>query len=138
MKLKKRFALCILSCSLAALAACSSGSGSAPQSFALPGTGSASIVNPGNSSSGSGGSGTAVLAWTSPTANTNGTVLTDLAGFKVSYGTVSGQYAETVDVGRVAGCTVSNLGPGTWYFSVTAYNSTGAESAPSPEVSKTI
>src|SRR3954462_14236068 len=35
------------------------------------------------------GNGTAALTWTAPTKNSNGSTLTDLAGFKVVYGTSS-------------------------------------------------
>jgi hypothetical protein len=86
------------------------------------------------------GNGTATLSWTPPTENTDNSALTDLAGFKIYYGTAPGSYSETIDVPS-AGITshvVENLGAGTWYFIVTAYNSLGIESAPSDEVSKTI
>ncbi len=84
--------------------------------------------------------GSATLSWTPPTENTDNTPLTDLAGFKIHYGTSSGNYSEVVDVNSagVTSYVVENLGAGTWYFVVTAYNSLGIESAPSEEVSKTI
>lgn len=84
--------------------------------------------------------GTARLSWTPPTENTDNTPLQDLAGFKIYYGTASGNYSETIDVAS-AGITdylIENLPNGTWYFVVTAYNALGIESAPSEEVSKTI
>lgn len=80
----------------------------------------------------------AILAWDPPTTNEDGTPLEDLAGYKVYYGTSSGNYAEVVDVGDVAAYTVSNLSPGSYYFTVTAYNALGNESGYSNEVTKTI
>ncbi|MDE2050811.1 MAG: putative Ig domain-containing protein, partial [Gammaproteobacteria bacterium] len=43
-------------------------------------------VNP-SSSSGSGSTGTAAVSWTAPTTNSDGSALTDLAGYHVYYGT---------------------------------------------------
>lgn len=83
--------------------------------------------------------GQAVLSWDSPTTNADGTPLTDLAGFKVYYGTVSRGYTSVSDVGKVTSATITNLQPlVTYYFSVTAYDGSGNESAYSNEVSKKI
>jgi fibronectin type 3 domain-containing protein len=83
--------------------------------------------------------GTATLAWTAPETNTDGSLLTDLAGFKVHYGTTSGYHPQTIDVGAVTTYQVANLSAGaTYYFVVTAYNQAGVESDPSSEVSKMI
>ena len=80
----------------------------------------------------------ATLTWKAPTANTDGTSLTDLAGYKIYYGTASGNYSQTVDVGNVTSSTVSNLSDGTtYYFAVTAYDASGIGSGYSNEVSKT-
>ena len=105
------------------------------------GGGSSSAPTPATSDTVSdkgGGSGTFALAWAGPTTNTDGSPLTDLAGYKVHYGTVSGSYANTVDVGTASACSVNSLSPGTYYISVTAYNKEGAESGYSNEVTKTI
>jgi hypothetical protein len=82
--------------------------------------------------------GSATLAWSAPTTNTDGTPLTDLAGYKVYYGTSSGNYTSSLDIGNVATYTVNNLSPGTYFFSVTAYDTSRIESSFSNEVSKTI
>lgn len=99
------------------------------------GGGSAALSNPG---SGGAFAGSASLAWDAPSANTNGTSLTDLRGYKVHYGPSPGSYTQTVDAGDVTAFTLQNLAPGTYYITVTAYNSAGAESSFSNEVSKTI
>jgi hypothetical protein len=83
--------------------------------------------------------GSVTLAWDAPTTNTDGTSLTDLAGFKVYYGISSGNYTAVVNVGNVATYTVNSLAPGyTYYFNVTAYNTSNLESNFANEVSKTI
>lgn len=85
-------------------------------------------------------SGSATLSWTPPTTNTDGSPLTDLAGFRVHYGQVSRQYTETLEIPS-AGMTsvvIENLGPATWYFSVKAYTAAGTESDLSSEAFKTI
>ncbi|WP_129641393.1 putative Ig domain-containing protein [Peristeroidobacter agariperforans] len=92
-------------------------------------------VNAAGSSNGS-----ATLSWTPPTNNTNGTTLTNLAGYRIYYGTSSSALNRTVQVAN-AGVTryvVPDLSAGTWYFSVRAYTSTGVESGNSNTASKTI
>ena len=75
--------------------------------------------------------GSAMLDWTSVTQDTNGTVLTNLAGYKVYYGTSPSAMNTIVVLSNPSLTTylVTNLSPGTWYFCVTAYASGGSESA---------
>lgn len=82
--------------------------------------------------------GDATLSWSAPTTYTNGSAMSDLAGFRVHYGSSPGSYAQQLDVGKVTTHKVSNLANGTWYFAVTAYNASGSESAYSSEVSKSV
>ena len=61
----------------------------------------------------------------------------DIAGYKIHYGTVSGNYQYDVDVGNSTSCTISGLTEGTkYYFAATAYNAAG-ESELSQEISYT-
>lgn len=78
------------------------------------------------------------LTWDAPTTNTDGTPLTDLAGYIVYYGTSSNNYTNSVNIGNSTGAVISNLSPGTWYFAVTAYDTSGNKSSFSNEVSTTI
>ena len=84
--------------------------------------------------------GNASLSWTPPTQNTDGSTLTDLAGFRVQYGTSPSSLSQTVELANagLSAYVVTGLTSGTWYFSVRAYSSSGAESANSTVVSKTI
>lgn len=60
----------------------------------------------------------------------------DVVGYQLHFGTASGRYNSTLDVGDTAKVTVSNLAPGyTYYFVVTAYNDAGLESLASNEAS---
>lgn len=84
--------------------------------------------------------GVATLAWQAPTANTNYTPLTDLAGYIINYGHSASALSQSVKIGSATttSYTVDNLAPGTWYFVVLAYTSEGAESSLSNLVSTTI
>lgn len=74
----------------------------------------------------------ASLTW-NPVTSTN------MAGYKVYVGTASGRYGTPLDVGNVTSYVVSNLVLGnTYYFVVTSYSTSGSESSPSNEVSKSI
>ena len=59
----------------------------------------------------------------------------DLAGYKVYYGTSTRNYAVSYDAGKVTSYTISSLQEGsTFYFAATAYDSYGNESDFSEEV----
>ncbi len=104
----------------------------------------------GTGSTGSGGSGstgstapvtaTAALSWVAPTQNSDGSQLTNLAGYNIYYGTDPSALTQTIQVTNAAalGYTVTGLATHTtWYFTVTSYTSAGEESAPSTVTSKT-
>ena len=84
--------------------------------------------------------GSATLSWSPPTLRTDGTPLSNLAGYRIHYGNAAGEYSSKITINS-AGITtyvVENLGPGTWYFVTTAFDSTGAESDYSNVASKKI
>jgi hypothetical protein len=71
------------------------------------------------------------LAW-NPNTETN------IAGYKLYMGTTSGVYGAPIDVGPVTTYIVKNLlGGKTYYFAITAYNTSGVESAKSAEITYT-
>jgi Putative Ig domain len=83
--------------------------------------------------------GSATVSWTAPTTNTDGTVLTNLTGFRVAYGQNANNLDQSASVGPgVATYTISNLTSGDWFFGVFAVNSSGGESSVSNIASKTI
>jgi hypothetical protein len=80
------------------------------------------------------------LGWVPPTQNNDGSPITNLAGYKIHYGTTSTEYTKTIALAN-AGLTryvLDNLTSGTYYFAITAYNSLGVESALSGEVATTV
>jgi hypothetical protein len=84
------------------------------------------------------GSGTAVLSWTPPTTNTDGSPL-ELAGFNIYAGTSSGNLQLQTSVSALdTTFVVENLAEGTYFFAVTAVSVTGTESSFSNIASKTI
>lgn len=84
--------------------------------------------------------GSAILKWTPPTQNVDGSSLTNLAGYRISYGTSSAALTQTIQVANPGATSYSllSLAPGTYYFAVRAYTSNGAESALSNVLSKTV
>jgi len=74
--------------------------------------------------------GSARLTWDAPTRNSDDTVLDDLAGYYIYYGTAIDDYPNRLDVDDPTMTTwlVENLVPGTWYFVVTAYDTSANES----------
>jgi IPT/TIG domain/Family of unknown function (DUF5719)/Fibronectin type III domain len=63
----------------------------------------------------------------------------DLAGYIVQYGTQSGSPSTSINVGNVTSRTITGLTAGTtYYFRVVAYNTSGQQSAPSPQVTYTV
>ena len=86
------------------------------------------------------GTGRATLSWTAPTENTDGSTLSNLAGYRIRYGTSASALTQTIviDNASVTTYVVENLSPATWYFAVTAVNSQGAESSNSNVANKQI
>ncbi len=84
--------------------------------------------------------GSANLSWDAPTKNTDGTDLSDLAGFYIHYGPAVDDYPNVVRIDNPTVTThlVENLSPGTWIFVVTAFNTSEIESEYSNYASYTI
>jgi len=75
-----------------------------------------------------------------PTQNSNGTPITDLAGYKIHYGTTSQDYTKVVAVSNpsISRYVLDSLASGTYFFAIAAYNSKGIESTLSGEISATL
>lgn len=84
--------------------------------------------------------GSATVSWTPPTRNTDGSTLSNLAGYRIYYGTSASSLNQTIQIANAgtARYVVNSLSPATWYFVVRAYNASGGESASSSVGSKTI
>ena len=83
---------------------------------------------------------TATISWAAPTANTDGSKISDLSGYKIDYGNVPTSLTQTVTISdaTLTSYTIQGLATGTWYFAVTDFTTSGGASDPSPIVSKTI
>jgi hypothetical protein len=80
------------------------------------------------------------IAWTPPTENTNGSTLTNLAGYHIYYGTTQANLDKVVDITNpgLASYVLSDLTSGTWYFALTSVNSAGVESVRSSVISTVV
>jgi hypothetical protein len=84
--------------------------------------------------------GAATLDWMPPTENSDGSALTDLAGYTVYYGTSPASLTQSVKISNpgLTAYTMTDLPSGTWYFAVTSYSSSGVESIRTGTISTTI
>ena len=75
--------------------------------------------------------GSVTLSWTAPTQNKDGSPLTDLAGYRIYWGTTPGSYPNSVSIDNPGLTTyvVDGLVAGTYEFVATTYNTAGVESA---------
>lgn len=63
----------------------------------------------------------------------------DIAGYRVYYGTASRDYVSSLDAGNYTSIEIDDLNPGgTYYISVTAYDTSGNESDYSEEIQVTV
>jgi hypothetical protein len=92
------------------------------------------------------GDGSALVSWTPPIENTDNSALTDLAGYKIYYGTFPGDYDKTITITNAGLSSYlvegladeEGLSAEDWYFVMTAFNSSGIESVYSTEAYRSI
>ena len=137
---RRGFYLCAVAAVGFALAGCGGGGGGSSAGAAATSQAASGVASNTTTVAPPTASGGVTLNWTPPTENTDGSPLTNLAGYNIHYGTASGDYSQTVSVSNpgLATYVVDNLGPGTYYFSIGAVSSSGAESPLSSEVSMTV
>jgi hypothetical protein len=84
--------------------------------------------------------GSVTLSWSPPSQNTDGSVLTDLAGYRIYFGTTPSALTQTIQVSSsgISSYVVDDLAPATYYFAVRAYTSNGVESSSSNTASKAV
>jgi hypothetical protein len=133
---RKSLLATLVSLTMAAAAGChdsSSDIGSAVSS-------STSSTTPSSTTPTSSSANTVTLSWQPPTENTNGTSLSNLSGYRIYYGESPGNYTTSIEVANpgVTTYVVENLRAGQYYFSMTSYTSSGAESGYTPEVSTIV
>lgn len=78
------------------------------------------------------------LSWTAPSERENNEPisLSEIAGYKVYFGTQQRNYSSSVDIndGSADGHTFSGFSAGTYYFALTTYDTAGRESQYSTEI----
>jgi hypothetical protein len=84
--------------------------------------------------------GTALVRWTAPTQNSNGSALTNLGSFRIVYGTSASGLTQSHIVSDVTArqATIQSLAPGTWYFAVRARTTSNVESSDSNVATKNV
>ena len=84
--------------------------------------------------------GSVTIAWQAPTTRSDGSALTNLAGYRIYYGQDSRNYSQSVDLGSPGLSTyvISDLAAGTWYFAMKSRDANGIESEFSNETSVII
>ena len=123
-----------------AMAACNdSGSSAAGSSAVSAGTSTsatsaASVASPADKS--------VTLSWNPPTQNSDGSSLSNLAGYTLHYGTSSEDYTGSIEITNPTATSYvvsgSSFPPGTYYFAISAYNAQQVSSSLSGEISVTV
>ena len=86
------------------------------------------------------GLGTITLTWVAPEENTDGSYISDLAGYRIYYGMEPGRYDQAVEISNVGLTTyvIDDLRPGTYFVAARAFNQSKIESDYSNEVVKSV
>ncbi len=76
------------------------------------------------------------VSWDPPTRNEDGTTLTDLAGYRIYYGMISGEYTDSVllDQPGITSYQLNGIAPGRYFLVMTAVNGQDMESRHSAEL----
>jgi len=84
--------------------------------------------------------GSAELTWDAPTTSEDGSVLTDLAGYTIYFGTNQNNLNQIIDINNAGVTTfvVNNLPAATYYFSISAKDTSNNESLRSNITSRVI
>ena len=128
------------------LAACND-SGSSAAGTSAAGVGASTGAGVSTSASGAGSAAnptdkSVTLSWSPPTQNSDGSSLSNLAGYTLHYGTSSEDYTGSIEITNPMTTSYavngSNFPPGKYYFAISAYNAQQVSSSLSGEISLTI
>jgi hypothetical protein len=84
--------------------------------------------------------GSATLSWNPPTRNADGSILSNLAGYRIYYGRSATALDRSIAVSNpgLTRYVVENLSQAKWHFAMTSVNARGSESKRSKTVSKSV
>ncbi len=84
--------------------------------------------------------GSFTLSWIPPTTNTDGSLLFDLAGYRIYLGRQPGNYYSILEINNpgLTAYVFDQLAPGTYFVAITAVDRNGNESPRSVEVRTTV
>jgi hypothetical protein len=139
-----QLALAALICTgLAACGASSNPAGAAASAVAANASASSLGTSSGSLTSSSDPSNKSItLSWSQPTQNSDGTSLTDLAGYTLHYGTASQDYTGTIQITSPTQTSYvvsdGSFPPGTYYFAISAFNAQQVSSSLSSEVAVNV
>lgn len=118
----------------------STGAGSTAGSAAAA-SASSGIATSGNSLAGPTDK-SVMLSWSAPSKNSDGSSITNLAGYTLHYGTESEDYTGSIVITTPTKTSYvvsgSTFPPGTYFFAISAYNAQQVSSSMSGEVSVTV
>jgi hypothetical protein len=85
-------------------------------------------------------SGSLTIAWTPPLINEDGSALTDLAEYRIRYGTQTGDYPNLLDVSNpgLSRYSIENLVPAEYFIVISAVDTSDNESANSNEARSVV
>lgn len=133
-----QLALAALICT--SLVAC--GDSGTPPGNSSAASASGASTNSGSTSSSVPSDKSTTLSWSPPMQNSDGSSLTNLAGYTLHYGTSSQDYTGSVEITDPTKTSYvvsgSNFPPGTYYFAISAYNAQQVSSPFSGEISVTV
>jgi hypothetical protein len=102
-------------------------------------TGGLTVTTGGGSGIGAPSDKSVTLSWSPPKRNSDGSSLTDLAGYTLHYGTTSQDYTGSIEITRPMQTSyvinTSTFPRGRYYFAISAYNTEQVSSSLSAEVS---
>jgi hypothetical protein len=82
------------------------------------------------------------LSWSAPTRNSDGSLITNLAGYTLHYGTASQDYTGSIEITNPTATSYvvggNSFPAGTYYFAISAYNAEQVSSSMSGEISVTV
>jgi hypothetical protein len=80
------------------------------------------------------------LSWSKPERNTDGSSLTNLAGYRIYYGNASTALNKQIELysANTTSAMIENLSAGTWYFAIASRNTDNIVSASSTVISASV